>query len=242
MVALDLHRRLQQQWQYYVWRLKQAGCCFWKIHDPLPGLTHRATVDHLRTSLPPGTCSRVLWDNKEDDIPDRVVEAVRKAVYDVGFDWVTVHAHSGWDTFKALEKAKLSNHVIAVTMLTSKDEEFSQRMYLRPRNEMQLFLAQIAADYGAYGVVSSAPDVPLLRPIVGNKPFMTPGVYLPSQGRSPNQRMVATTVEAVMFGSDYPILGRSINGTEDKPIKQPWRQFVRAKWQVRDTVRRLAAA
>jgi orotidine 5'-phosphate decarboxylase subfamily 1 len=242
MVALDLHPRLQQQWQYYVWRLKQARCCFWKIHDPLPGLTYKATVDHLRTSLPPGTYSRILWDNKEHDIPDRVVEAVRKAVYDVGFDWVTVHTHSGWDTLKALEKAKLNSHVIAVTMLTSQDDEFSRRMHLRPRDDMQCFLAQIAADYGVDGVVCSAPDVPLLRPIVGDKLFMTPGVYLPTQGRSSGQRMVATPAEAVGFGSDCLILGRSINGTQEKPIKKPWRQFVRAKWQVRDAVRKLAAA
>lgn len=216
MVSLDLPRRWQQAHYDLGSRLKQAGCTHYKVHDPFPTMDLAATAKYLSTSVLPGNSATVMLDNKEHDILSRVLKAVENHLR-MGFRLTTVHTMCGREVLTELAK-EFGDAVVAVTTLTSMQEKDLQEIHSNKKThaEMELHLGRIAFDCGIRaGIVCSAPGVPALKEYVKGVPFMTPGIYLPSQGQSSDQRWAATPKEAVDFGSNCLIVGRSILGNDD---------------------------
>jgi orotidine 5'-phosphate decarboxylase subfamily 1 len=216
MVALDLNRHWAQAPYDLGYRLKLAQCTHYKVHDPFPTMDLRATAHYLRTSVQPGKSATVMLDNKEHDILSRVLKAVENHVR-MGFHLTTVHAMCGREVLTALAD-EFGDHVVAVTTLTSMQEKDLRELYggRKSHAQMELHLGRIAFDCGIRaGLVCSAPGVPALKKYVKDVPFMTPGIYLPSQGQPSDQRWAATPKQAVDFGSNCLIVGRSILGSDD---------------------------
>ncbi|OGC93413.1 hypothetical protein A2389_02600 [Candidatus Adlerbacteria bacterium RIFOXYB1_FULL_48_10] len=219
MVSLDLNRRWAQAPYDLIHRLKKERCTHFKVHDPLPSMDLRATAHYLRTSMYPGTSATVMLDNKEHDILSRVLKAVENHLR-MGFRFTTVHTMCGREALTELAK-EFGDAVVAVTTLTSMQEKDLQEIHgnTKTHAEMELHLGRIAFDCGIRaGIVCSAPGVPALKEYVKGVPFMTPGIYVPSQGQPSDQRWAATPKEAVDFGSDCLIVGRSIM-TDSAPEK-----------------------
>lgn len=211
MVALDLNHYWSCAPYELIDRLKRAGCTHYKVHDPLPGLNLRETAAHLRKAVLPGNTAVLKIDNKEDDIPSRVIKAVENHLR-MGFDLSTVHAKGGREMLEALVKAGLAEHVVAVTALTSsKDKDILEITGMR-RQELAVHLSNIAVDCGIKaGLVCGAPDIPLIKKVIPRRlPFLTPGIHLAGTPAADDQQAVATPCEAANFGSDIIILGRSI--------------------------------
>lgn len=165
-----------------------------------------------------GRGKRVFLDLKLHDIPNTVRGAVSAAV-DMGVDLLTVHAAGGATMVEAAAEAAGGEvRIVAVTLLTSLDQEAVQRVWNRPRvalTDEVLRLAGLAVGAGADGVVSSALEAGALRRELGPDALLvTPGIRLEGGARH-DQARVATPADAVSAGSDYLVVGRAITGADD---------------------------
>ena len=85
-------------------------------------------------------------------------------------------------------------------------------------NQAQL-LAKLSYDSGLDGVVCSALEVKKIKESVGSKfIFVTPGIRLHSDAIH-DQRRVVTPEKAILLGSDYIVIGRSITNDDD-PLRK----------------------
>src|SRR5438045_2930774 len=115
----------------------------------------------------------VFLDLKYHDIPNAVAAAVRGAVQ-LGVSMLTVHASGGTKMLKAAVEAsgvgtsKVSTKLVAITVLTSMDEQQLHETGVRGELLDQVVkLGSIALDAGCAGVVSSAREVKALRARLG---------------------------------------------------------------------------
>lgn len=229
MVALDLNFYWSRVPYEFVRRLRDAGCVQYKVHDPLPSMDLKTTVMLLKRSALPGQTVTIMFDNKECDIPSRVVRAVENHIQ-MGFSLTTVHARGGLDTLKELEREGFAKHVVVVTALTSEKEEDLYRVFGKNRAELELLFAKMAVDAGMQGgIVCSAQGIPAIRPITGNMPFIIPGVHFSDQAPAADQQTSVTPRAAATFGATSVVMGRSIIGTEKQHEPNPERMFARAK-------------
>ena len=116
--------------------------------------------------------------------------------------------------------------LIAVTQLTSTDEEIMQRDLLidQPLDKVVMHYAKNAADSGLDGVVCSPLEAGKVHQICG-KQFLTvtPGVRF-AGGDVGDQKRVTTPEQAKELGSDYIVVGRPITAAED-PVAA-WKRCV----------------
>ena len=116
--------------------------------------------------------------------------------------------------------------LIAVTQLTSTDEEIMQRDLLidQPLDKVVMHYAKNAADSGLDGVVCSPLEAGKVHQICG-KQFLTvtPGVRF-AGGDVGDQKRVTTPEKAKELGSDYIVVGRPITAAED-PVAA-WKRCV----------------
>lgn len=164
---------------------------------------------------------RVFLDLKLHDIPNTVKKAM-KSLSALDIDIVNVHAagtiemmQAAIDGFSQCSKKPM---IIAVTQLTSTDEQAMQKQLLieKPMEEVVSAYAVNAMKVGLAGVVCSPLEVPEIRRACGEGfVTVTPGVRFEGEDRA-DQKRVTTPRQAAALGSTFIVMGRSITGA-DKP-------------------------
>jgi orotidine-5'-phosphate decarboxylase len=161
----------------------------------------------------------VFLDLKFCDIPNTVAGAVRSAAA-LGVRMITVHASGGPAMLTAAREAlkdfKNPPDLLAVTMLTSMDQEQASAVGLdrTPREQVAL-LARMGVSAGICGFVCSPQEVQVVRAITGPEAVLvTPGIR-PAGAQIGDQKRVATPAEALRHGANYLVVGRPITHASD---------------------------
>jgi orotidine-5'-phosphate decarboxylase len=163
---------------------------------------------------------RIFLDLKFHDIPNTVAAACRSAAQ-WGIDLLTIHAPVGkvglTTAQAALQEAKSSTRLIAVTLLTSLSARTLALELKIPLElpEYVLHLALLAQDSGLAGVVCSPQEVRQLRQTCGDEFLLVcPGVR-PTWFESGDQRRTLTPAAAIQAGANYLVIGRPITASEN---------------------------
>ena len=163
----------------------------------------------------------VFLDLKLHDIPNTVKKSMA-VLRDLGADIVNLHAAGT----QAMMRAALEGLtrpdgtrplLIAVTQLTSTDEETMRRELLidRPLDEVVLHYARNAREAGLDGVVCSPLEAGKVHGACGDAFLtVTPGVRF-ADGDAGDQKRVTTPARARELGSDYIVVGRPITQAAD---------------------------
>jgi len=172
------------------------------------------------------TGSTVFLDLKFHDIPNSVAGAAAAAAR-AGVSVFTVHALGGVEMIRRAVEAsaeaaagagRSAPSVLAVTVLTSHDDESVQRVGLRGTcAEGVLRLVGVAREGGAHGVVCSPLELAEVRRDFPGGLLVVPGIRPSDARRTPrdDQSRVATPAEAVRLGADRLVIGRPITRAED---------------------------
>ena len=170
---------------------------------------------------------KVFLDLKLHDIPNTVKKSMQ-VLGEYGVDMVNLHAAGGIQMMKAAKEglmlgaARLAEKpkLIAVTQLTSTDEETMRRELLIDKNldDVVRQYALNAKNAGLDGVVCSAFEAADIHKTCGDD-FLTvcPGIRIVKNG-SDDQKRVMTPSEAKAAGADYIVVGRPITAAE-KPAE-----------------------
>ena len=161
----------------------------------------------------------IFLDLKFHDIPNTVAKSTAVVVR-LSVSILNVHALGGYDMMKRCAEAardeakKLKEErpkVIAVTILTSMDENSLKKIGINDNMEKQVLkLAKLAKDASFDGVVASPSEVKLIRKELGQEfIIVTPGVR-PEWAAANDQKRIATPKEAVLNGATYIVVGRPI--------------------------------
>jgi len=169
---------------------------------------------------------QVFLDLKLHDIPNTVKKAM-KNLATLGVDMTNVHASGTINMMKAakeglVEGTKEGNNIpmlIAVTQLTSTDEETMQKELLINGN-----INETVAKYALNtkealldGVVCSPLEVEIVKEACGGSfKTITPGIRFSSNSND-DQKRVTTPKKAKELGSDFIVVGRSITAA-DNPV------------------------
>ena len=177
-----------------------------------PRLFFRSSSSLIKQLL---TWGPVFADFKFYDIPSTMTASVR-ACFDIGIQYVTVHAQAGKTALSLLadlEKSYKGRKVLGVTVLTSQSQA-----------QEVLKLAEVVYDSGLSGLVSSAYEAKELRKKYKDCFIVTPGIRFNQTNSSQNiiknedQQRIATPAFALNQGASALVMGRSILKTED-PVK-----------------------
>ncbi len=169
----------------------------------------------------------IFLDLKFHDIPNTVAGAVSRISH-LGIDMFTVHSLGGEKMIKvaretAREGAEKLNlpapRVIAVTVLTSHDENEAKKLFGGADTvSTVLRLAETAERGGADGLVCSGMEIAPLKKEFGDRfKLIVPGVRLEGSD-SNDQSRVVTPKEAIEAGADYLVIGRAVTEAKD-PVK-----------------------
>ncbi|MGE3853167.1 MAG: orotidine-5'-phosphate decarboxylase [Planctomycetota bacterium] len=185
-----------------------------KFNDAL----HDRELDTLYAAA--GDEARLFIDCKLHDIPNTVANTIRRICARRIPQLITVHASGGPAMMSAAVRAadEASNGrtaVLAVTVLTSLDDETCRAVYgALPPGQVST-LAQIAALSGCHGMVCSPHELNIarrvgLRAVV---PGIRPAWYQDHDGnghRGDDQSRVATARSAMADGATSLVIGRPI--------------------------------
>ena len=164
---------------------------------------------------------QIFLDLKLHDIPNTVKKAMA-VLSGLDVDMCNIHAAGT----SAMMKAALEGLtrpdgsrplLIAVTQLTSTDEESMRRELLidRPLDETVMHYARNAMESGLDGVVCSPLESGKVHQVCGaGFVTVTPGVRF-ADGDVGDQKRVITPARAKELGSDYIVVGRPITAAED---------------------------
>ena len=173
---------------------------------------------------------KIFLDLKLHDSPNTVKKAMN-VLSRLDVDITNLHAAGTKNMMKAaLEGLTRPDGtrplLIAVTQLTSTDEEIMKRDLLidQPLDKVVMHYAKNAADAGLDGVVCSPLEAGKVHDVCG-KQFLTvtPGVRF-AGGDVGDQKRVTTPEKAKELGSDYIVVGRPITAAED-PVAA-WKRCV----------------
>ncbi|WP_201531253.1 MULTISPECIES: orotidine-5'-phosphate decarboxylase [unclassified Psychrobacter] len=165
----------------------------------------------------------VFLDLKFHDIPNTTAQAVLAAA-ELGIWMVNVHASAGHDAMSLAKQRLLDNDfdtlLIAVTVLTSMDNEALIQTGITDGLEAQVSrLAQLTKQAGLDGVVCSAQEAKALKALCGQDfKLITPGIRLLDDNAN-DQKRICTPKQALLDGSDYLVIGRSITQAVDPAAK-----------------------
>ncbi len=167
----------------------------------------------------------VFLDLKLQDIPNTVAKSLA-VLTELGADIMNVHAVGGPEMMReavksvaqrAKELGRVRPKLIAVTVLTSMDEEQWQELhYAKPIDEQVVLLAQLAKKCGMDGVVASPREAAAIRCACGaDFLIVTPGVR-PQGSAANDQSRIATPKGALDNGASHLVIGRPITKAENK--------------------------
>jgi orotidine-5'-phosphate decarboxylase len=154
---------------------------------------------------------KVMVDLKFFDIPETVRLAVAQ-LNNRGVTFATIHGND--PIIRAAVEAKGDLALLAVTVLTSFDQEDMQAMGMTQSIEdLVYFRARRALELGCDGVVSSGLEAKRLRDRLGFKllivtPGIRPGANIYDQ--QDDQQRIVTARQAIADGADYLVVGRPI--------------------------------
>ena len=160
---------------------------------------------------------KVFLDLKYHDIPNTVKNACKNAA-DLGVYMLNVHAMGGSEMMvsakEGVDQSQNKPILIGVPILTSHNQESLKIIgYDKPIGHYIKNLALNVADCGLDGIVCSANDLDILKPILPeNFHLVTPGIRLNNTKKYDQQR-VSSPEDAKKLGSTMLIIGRPI--TED---------------------------
>ena len=165
----------------------------------------------------------VFLDLKFHDIPNTTAQAVLAAA-ELGVWMVNVHASAGLEAMSLAKQRLLDRDLdtllIAVTVLTSMDNEALMQTGITDSLDTQVRrLAQLTKQAGLDGVVCSAQEAKALKALCGQDfKLVTPGIRL-AEDNADDQKRICTPSQALIDGSDYLVIGRSITQALDPAAK-----------------------
>lgn len=177
-----------------------------KVNDALDD--HASlSLAHLRQRF-----SIVMADPKIFDIPNTAANRASKLA-SFGATWITVHALGGEKMMAAAVEAaaKYEAKILAVTILTSLNDEDCLKLFGVDRATMVMRLAKNAVNAGVFGVVCSPEETAMIRkdPDCSRLKIINPGIRLPESGKD-DQKAIGTPTAAILAGADYLVVGRPI--------------------------------
>jgi orotidine-5'-phosphate decarboxylase len=156
----------------------------------------------------------VFLDLKLHDIPNTVAGAAAAASR-LGASFLTVHALGGAEMIRRAVDAFPDACILAVTILTSHDEESLSRLGIAgPPSEAVARLAAIAREAGAGGLVCSPLEIAQARRAHPAGTLVVPGIR-PAGSAPDDQARVATPAAAIRAGATRLVIGRPITGAAD---------------------------
>lgn len=153
---------------------------------------------------------QVFYDGKFDDIPNTIGGAT-KAVAGLNVKMLNVHASAGIEAMMAAVANKGQSFVLAVTVLTSLEENNAHLIFGGPSKAKVLQYARDAKLAGCDGVICSPQELELLgkQKELGNFMKVTPGVR-PEWAAVGDQKRIMTPAEAIKAGATALVIGRPI--------------------------------
>jgi len=158
---------------------------------------------------------QVFVDMKLHDIGNTVAQGVR-SIAKLGATFLTVHAYPQTMHAAVDARADTNLRILAVTVLTSYDDaDLAAAGYDFTVPELVAERAAQARDIGVDGLVASAEEAAMLRPIIGSgMVLVTPGIR-PAGADPGDQKRVMTPAAAIAAGADYLVVGRPIVAAAD---------------------------
>ena len=166
---------------------------------------------------------RVFLDLKFHDIPNTVAGAITAATR-LGVWMVNVHAAGGSTMMRAAraaadeEAARRSRPaplLIAVTVLTSLDQEALREIGLRSISGQVERLAALAESAGLDGVVASPLEIAIIRRTCSRQfNIVTPGIRGAGDAKGDQSRTLSAA-DALAAGASYLVVGRPIIAAAD---------------------------
>jgi orotidine-5'-phosphate decarboxylase len=170
-------------------------------------------IDFARVLASAG--KQIFLDLKLHDIGNTVARGV-ESVARLGASFLTVHAYP--QTMHAAVDARKGTNLrlLAVTVLTSYDDaDLAAAGYDFTVSELVAERAAQARDVGIDGLVCSALEVEMLRPLLGpGMVLVTPGIR-PADAETGDQKRVMTPAAAIAAGADYLVVGRPVIAASD---------------------------
>lgn len=165
-----------------------------------------------------GEGKKVFLDFKLHDIGNTVEKGV-ESIARLGAQFLTVHAYPQTMKAAVVGKAGSSLQILAVTVLTSYDDnDLATAGYRMKVIDLAATRAGQARDFGIDGLVCSAEEAAALRKIVGSKMVLvTPGIR-PAGAAAGDQKRVMTPARAIAAGADYLVVGRPITEAADPKV------------------------
>lgn len=164
----------------------------------------------------------VFLDLKMDDIEETIESAVRNIADEVMF--LTIHGNGA--TARAARRGrgeKTHPKLLSVTLLSSLDEKDLLDLFSIPSlkgnkpnlNEYVMHRAQQALDSGVEGLIASGESIKMLRDRFGEDAIIvSPGIR-PAGSSIDDHKRSLTPREALLYGSDYLVVGRPIAFSTD---------------------------
>lgn len=163
-----------------------------------------------------GQGKKVFLDLKLHDIGNTVEEGVR-SVARLGATFLTVHAYPQTMRAAVAGKAGTDLKILAVTVLTSYDDnDLVEAGYAPvPAAELVARRAEQARDTGIDGIVCAATEAQRVRSIVGrNRLIVTPGIR-PAGADAGDQKRIVTPAEGIRLGANHLVVARPIMKAAD---------------------------
>ncbi len=156
-------------------------------------------------------------DGKFDDIPNTVGEA-SLAVAGMRVNMFNVHASAGVDAMMAAVANKGNSKVLAVTVLTSLEENNVHLIFGAPSKAKVLQLARDAKLSGVDGIICSPQELVFLRKRreLEDLLWVTPGIRSAEDSKDDQNRTMSPG-EAIEAGADYLVIGRPIT-KQNNPV------------------------
>jgi len=165
---------------------------------------------------------KIFLDLKLYDIPNTMADAAEE-ITALGVDMFNIHASAGpvaMQTVMArLAKYKKRPLVLAVTALTSFDEETFVSIYGESIEEKANAFAKMSYEHGLDGVVCSAFESRAIKSITSDDFLTLCPAIRPFGEDAGDQQRVATLELAKEEKVDFPVIGRPIYKDTDPKVK-----------------------
>ena len=158
-----------------------------------------------------GQGKKVFLDLKLHDIGNTVEEGVR-SVARLGATFLTVHAYPQTMRAAVAGKAGTDLKILAVTVLTSYDDNDLVEAGYAPVTAAELVArrAAQARDLNVDGIVCAATEAERVRSIVGpGRLIVTPGIR-PAGADAGDQKRIVTPAEGIRLGANHLVVARPI--------------------------------
>jgi orotidine-5'-phosphate decarboxylase len=182
---------------------------------------------------------KVFYDGKFCDIPN-TVGASAKAISALNVEMFNVHASCGIRAMEAAVTNKGESKVLAVTVLTSLDEDNTYQIFGASTKDKVIKFAFDAQKAGCDGIICSPKELGFLGEIrqFDDMLKITPGVR-PEWASLGDQKRVMTPGEAIKAGATALVIGRPITNPP-KEIGSPLDAVISINAEVTEALEEMA--